>query len=80
MSYGGKHAFILDPVDGISNARNDYWDNGDAQGRWGFRIHIDGQTDGCIAASLIDAISALLWGTNPTLRQDIVQHSSIPEN
>jgi RHS repeat-associated protein len=73
-SYNGHQAFILDPVDGLfGNARNDIWDSGEANGRWGFRIHTNVSTTGCIATASIDAIAAQLWSTDYHLQQDIVQ-------
>ncbi|MEO8615657.1 MAG: RHS repeat-associated core domain-containing protein [Luteolibacter sp.] len=70
-TFFGHQAFILDPVDSIQY--NDIWNGGDAGGRTGFRIHLDGTTEGCIATASIDAIASQFWSSGPTVRHDIVQ-------
>ena len=70
-NYSGHQAFILDPVD--SNRYNDIWNGGAANNRTALRIHVNGETKGCIATASIDAIATQLWNSNPTVRHDIVQ-------
>ena len=58
---GGHSAFILDPIDSVT--QNDHWDSGVGQGRGNFRLHINGTTEGCIATSSIDQIANIIYSS-----------------